>query len=59
MGKNQILCSGYGNVKAYIDENAIISDSKNELLGIILDLKLSFEDHVKNFCKKQVKNLTH
>ena len=30
------------NVSGYIDENIIISENKNELLGIILDSKLCF-----------------
>ena len=40
------------NVSGYIDENIIISENKNELLNIILDSKLSFENHVNNLCKK-------
>ena len=30
------------NVSEYIDENIIISENNNELLGIILDSKLCF-----------------
>ena len=48
-GKSRILLSGKGNVSANIDNHTIISENKNELLGIILDSKLSFE----------VKNSTH
>ena len=44
-GKNLILFSGNDNVSANIDNHTIISENKNELLGIILDSKLSFEDH--------------
>ena len=47
-GKSHILFSGNDNVSANI------SESKNELLGIILDLK----DHINNV-KKQVKNSTY
>ena len=35
----------------------MISENKNELLGIILDLKLSFEDHINNLCKKASQKL--
>ena len=31
---------------------AIIFENENELLGIILDSKLSYEDHINNLCKK-------
>ena len=41
-----------------IDDHTIISENKNELLGIILDSKLSFEDHINNLCK-QIKNSKH
>ena len=50
--KSQMLFSGNNNVSANIDYHTIISENKNELLGIIVDLKLSFEDHIKNICKK-------
>ena len=51
--------SGNDNVSANIDNHFIISENENELLGIILDSKLSFEDHINNLGKKQVKNATH
>ena len=35
---------------ANIDDHTIISENKNELLGITLDSKLSFEDHINNLC---------
>ena len=47
-GKSHILFSGNQNVSANIDNPTIISENKNELLGIILDSKLSFEDHINN-----------
>ena len=46
-GKSHILFSGND-----IDNHTIISENKNELLGITLDSKLSFEDHINNLCKK-------
>ena len=42
------LFSGNDNVSANIDDNTIISENKNELIGIILNSKLSFEDHINN-----------
>ena len=51
-GKSHILFSGNDNVSANIDNHTIKSENKNELLGIILDSKLSFEDHINNLCKK-------
>ena len=59
MEKIHILFSGNDNVSTKNDDNTIISDKKHELLGIILDSKLSFEDHINNFRKKQFKNLTY
>ena len=59
MEKIDILFSGNDNVSTNNDDNTIISDKKHELLGIILDSKLSFEDHINNFRKKQFKNLTY
>ena len=59
MEKIHILYSGNDNVSTNNDDNTIISDKKHELLGIILDSKLSFEDHINNFRKKQFKNLTY
>ena len=56
-GKSHILFSGNDNVNANIDNHTIISENKNELLGIILDSKLSFEDHINNLCKKASQKL--
>ena len=58
-GKSHMLFSGNDNVSANIDNHTIISENNNELLGIVLDSKLSFEYYINNFCKKQVKNSTH
>ena len=51
-GNNHILFSENDNVSANTDDNTIISKNQNELLGIILDSKLSFEDHINNRNKK-------
>ena len=42
-----MLFSGNDNVSANIDDFIIISENNNELLGKIMESKLSFEDHVK------------
>ena len=41
----------------YIDNNAISSENKNELLDIALDSKLFFEDHINSLCKKASQKL--
>ena len=56
-GKSHMLFSGNDNVSANIDIHTIISDNKNEPLGIILYSKLSFEDHINNLCKKASQKL--
>ena len=51
---------GNDNVSANIDDNDIISENMNELLDMVLDPKLSFEDYIHNLCKKkQFKNSMH
>ena len=50
--KSHILFSGNDNVSANIDDHIIISEKKNELLGIILDSKASFGDHINKLFKK-------
>ena len=49
-GKSNIMFSENNNVSANIDDNAIISQKKNELLAIISDSKNSFEGHIINLC---------
>ena len=48
--KAHMLFSGNDNVGDDID-NTVISENKNELLGIIFDSKLSFKYHINNLCK--------
>ena len=52
-GKSHVLYSGNDN----IDDHIMISQNKNELLGIILGSKLSFEDHINSLCKKASQKL--
>ena len=50
-GKSHILFSENDSVRANIYNSTIISKNKNELLGIILESKLSFEDYINHLCK--------
>ena len=54
-GKSHLLLSANGTVSENIGKNVFTSETKNELLGIILDLKLTFEDLKKNPAKKKKK----
>ena len=56
-GKSHALFPRNYNISATIDDNTIISENKNELLGMILDSKLSFEDHINNLYKKASQKL--
>ena len=41
-----------------IDNNSIEPEDIHELLGIIIDSKLAFKDHVNKLCKKACQNLS-
>ena len=56
-GKSHILFSGNENKNDNIGDNTILSENKNELLGIILDSKISFEDYINKLCKKTIQKL--
>ena len=51
------IFSGNDNVSANIVDNTITFEDNNGLLGLILDLKLSFEDHINKVCKKASQKL--
>ena len=55
--KSHVLFAENDNLSAIIDDRTIMSENKNELLGISLDSKLSFEDHINNLCKKASQKL--
>ena len=48
--KGHILFPGNVNVK--IGNDTIISENKYEVLAVILDSKLSFQDHINNLYRK-------
>ena len=50
--KSYILFSVNAAVSVNINNNALTFENKNELLGIVLNSKLSFEDHINSLCKK-------
>ena len=39
-----------------LNDSKITSSNEKEVLGILLDGKLNFENHLSYLCKKQVKN---
>ena len=41
-----------GNVNVKIGNDTIISENKYEVLAVILDSKLSFQDHINNLYRK-------
>ena len=47
-----ILFLGNDLVSVYIDNNFITSENKNEIVDIVLDSRLSFEDHKNSLCEK-------
>ena len=44
--------SGNAKVTANIDGNFIESENQQELLGILRDSHLTFDDHITNICRK-------
>ena len=39
---------------ATINDTKIIESYKEKLLGVVIDSSLSFEEHIKQICKKRV-----
>ena len=50
--KSHLIMSGNAKVTANIDGNFIESENQQELLGILIDSNLTFDDHITNICKK-------
>ena len=57
-GKSHILFLGNDNVSVNIHDNTIIFENKNGQLGVILDSKLSFENHINSICRKASQKLS-
>ena len=50
--KNHRLLSNKNNLTVNIDGNVLESEDSQVLLGITINSNLSFNKHIKNFCKK-------
>ena len=55
--ESHILLSGNDNVIVIINNNTVVSENKTELLGVILDSKLFFEEDINNLCEKASQKL--
>lgn len=58
-GKSRILYSGNDIESVNIGRNGSTSEKKSEVLDIVLDSDLSFEDHRTLVVKEQIKNSIH
>lgn len=58
-GKSRILYSGNDIESVNIGRNGSTSENKSEVLDIVLDSDLSFEDHRTLVVKEQIKNSIH
>ena len=56
-GKSHLLLSGNSRATATIDNSYIESEDEQVLLGITTDSNLTFENHVRNICKKASQKL--
>ena len=56
-GKNHLLLSGNSRATATIDNSYIKSEDEQVLLGITIDSNLTFENHIRNICKKASQKL--
>ena len=56
-GKSHLLLSGNSRATASIDNSYIESKDEPVLLGITIDSKLTFENHINSICKKASQKL--
>ena len=54
--KSQLLPTSKGEVTIKIDDTDIKSSSSKKLLGVLINNKLTINEHVCKLCKKQVIN---
>ena len=54
--KSQLLLTSKGEVTIKIDDTDIKCSSSKKLLGVLIDNKLTINEHVCKLCKKQVIN---
>ena len=55
--KSHLLLSGNVSLTSNTDNNLIESENEQVLLGVTIDLNLSFEKHINNLCKKASQKL--
>ena len=51
-GKSHLLLTSRDEASIKIDDTDIKSSSSKKLLGVIIDNKLTFNEHVSKLCKK-------
>ena len=51
-GKSHLLLSGNSRATTTIDNSYIESEDEQVLVGITTDSNLTFENHIRNICKK-------
>ena len=51
-GKSHLLLSGNSRATATIENSYIESEDEQVLLGITIDSNLTFENHIRNICRK-------
>ena len=56
-GKSHLLLSGNSRATATIDNSYIESEDEQVLLGTTIDSNLTFENHIRNICKKASQKL--
>ena len=56
-GKSHLLLSGNSRATATTDNSYIESEDEQVLLGITIDSNLTFENHIRNICKKASQKL--
>ena len=56
-GKSHLLLSRNSRATPTIDNSEIVSEDEQVLLGITIDSNLTFENHIRNVCKKASQKL--